>query len=135
MNKMTKLGNILKKTMKLMSLLALIFSLYQFPALAGDFSKTCKNISLENETIVEAQCKRISGNFVPAAVNLNNCIENRNGGLRFGGDKFIFTCKPPLLYDETGLTASCRNYDGNYVPSLLNLDEGITNNDGLLECD
>ncbi|NEO90455.1 MAG: hypothetical protein F6K56_09470 [Moorea sp. SIO3G5] len=132
---MTKLGNILKKTMKLMSLLALIFSLYQLPAIAGNFSKTCHNIRLEDKIILKARCRRISGTYVDAAVSLNNCIDNRDGVLVFGGHKFSLTCRHiSLLDDDYTLLAQCRRRNGRRHWSTLELDEGTTNNDGLLQC-
>eukprot|EP00250_Pteridium_aquilinum_P004828 c15026_g1_i1 orf=185-589(-) len=49
----------------------------------GDFSASCQSISLTSSRTLSADCADTTGNLFHTSVNLDNCVENRNGALRW----------------------------------------------------
>lgn len=46
----------------------------------GNFSQSCSNIGLSGSTLT-ASCRRMNGSWVNTSINLNDRIDNTNGGL------------------------------------------------------
>ena len=101
---------------------------------AGDFSFTCKAIKI-NGNMLTAICRTRAQLPNPTSINLDRCIENRDGKLTWGGPNFSQTCVNIKL-DDTGnnmlLNANCKKINGNLIPASINLDQRIDNQDGRL---
>ena len=96
------------------------------------FSLSSKDIKLCG-SVLNCQCRTISGDWQYSSIDLNDCIANMNGVLTWGpGGDFIQSTKPPHLEGDALLCGNCRKIDGTYQQSRINLDERISNNDGKL---
>ena len=102
------------------------------PALAGNFSRSCGNITLNN-TILSADCKDRSANFRRTSLDLNSRIGNRDGRLTISGS-YASTCRNIGLSGVT-LRGDCRTFNGDWRSTSLDLNEVISNNDGNLTFD
>ncbi|PKN75753.1 MAG: cyanovirin [Deltaproteobacteria bacterium HGW-Deltaproteobacteria-10] len=109
-------------------------------ATAGNFSKTCRNISLQGATL-KVDCQKTpnrpgeSSSYKAASLNLDNGIGNNEGTLLWGGTNFSQSCKNLSLERWTTLKADCGKKDLIYLPSSINLDERISNIDAVLKFD
>ncbi|NMG19821.1 CVNH domain-containing protein [Brasilonema bromeliae] len=124
-----------KKTLSILcfvSMAAACFNPLGKEALAGNFSRSCGDISLDGTTL-RANCKDRSANFRSTSLDLNRRIENRDGNLRIGGG-FASTCQNIQL-TGTSLQADCKTFNGDFRSTSLDLNSVITNNDGNLTFD
>lgn len=120
--------------------LIMTFLVLTIPAEAGNFSLTCKNISLQG-AILKADCEKKpnrpgeSVSYRVATLNLENGIGNNDGVLSWGGTNFRQSCKNISLEGRATLKADCSKNDLVYLPSSLNLNESISNDDAVLKFD
>lgn len=97
----------------------------------GNFSGSSSNIRLEG-TGLEADCRKNDGTVVPSSIDLNTCVTNDDGSLRFGGVQFAGSCKNIVL-NQSVLSADCARRDGSVNHSSLDLNEHIGNENGVLK--
>jgi len=98
------------------------------------FSQTSKEIRLESGRMLHALCRKwTDGSYVPSSLDLNPYIANIDGHLEWSwqGDYVDTTKNIELL--GTYLQAECRNREGTYILSRINLDEKILNDNGVLK--
>ncbi|KAE8396946.1 hypothetical protein BDV37DRAFT_277287 [Aspergillus pseudonomiae] len=82
---------------------------------AAHFSQTCSSLDLQGSLLV-AKCSGSPNKYYDTVVDLNKCVGNRDGTLMRG-------C---MCYGRKGVMAPS---------SILNLDEFVTNEGGVLVCD
>ncbi|RUT10718.1 hypothetical protein DSM107010_39580 [Chroococcidiopsis cubana SAG 39.79] len=104
-------------------------------ALAGNFSRSCGNIRVEQGQFLHATCKDRSANNRNTSLDLNSGIGNKDGHLtRSGG--YISTCKNIKWDGGTTLQADCRTYSKDWrTGTKLDLNRVISNQDGNLTFD
>lgn len=127
----------LVRTLGLIVFIFLLGFLLPDSALAtGDFSNTCREINLVNQTTVRAICKRRDQSEQYTTTDLNRYIANADGQLSWdlNGGKFILTCQQPNLLGEIQrLGAYCKKRNGATQITFINLNEHIANIDGFLK--
>ena len=96
------------------------------------FSASSTNVYL-NSTVLNAQCRTIEGAVVSSSLDLNKCIANLLGILTWAANGNFGLSSRNLAVKGSILTAECRKPDGTYLPSSIDLDEKITNDDGVLK--
>lgn len=107
---------------------------------AANFSKTCKQITLQGSTL-SANCAvpnpRDPGNpfYRSTSLNLDSGIGNNDGVLIWRGTNFSQTCKNISLSSGVLLTADCTRAGVMSITSTLNLDDRINNTQGTLSFD
>jgi hypothetical protein len=102
-------------------------------AFAGNFSQTCKNLTLQGSEL-KAECKKRDQSPNATSLKLDEKIGNLDGVLSFGDHNFSQTCSDIKLNGAT-LTAVCKRKNGTPNQTSLNLDKGIDNTDGVLKFD
>ncbi|MCW5313693.1 cyanovirin [Nostoc sp. KVJ3] len=100
----------------------------------GQFSQTCKNISVDGSTLT-ATCEKADGyTLSPTSIDLNPHIANLDGSLSWDGEEFAQTCDNVGLAGPNRLRAECERADGQtYQGTYIDLNEHITNIDGTLK--
>ncbi|MFN6465675.1 MAG: CVNH domain-containing protein [Nostoc sp. DedVER02] len=99
----------------------------------GQFSQTCKNISVNGSTLT-ATCEKADGRTPSTtSIDLNPHIANLDGTLDWDGDKFALTCDNIGLAGASRLRAECETADGDTLGTYIDLNEHITNIDGTLK--
>lgn len=99
---------------------------------AGDFSLTCKKVSVSG-SVLSASCAKINGEYQDTSINLDPYIANLDGKLSWKGVNFYQTCKDTGLSGSSTLTGKCAKINGSYIPASINLDQHIANLDGNLQ--
>lgn len=95
------------------------------------FSRTSTHIELHG-SVLHARCKNQYGAFESSSLDLDDCIANDHGVMKWKrAGHFSSTARKPRL-DGIVLNAECRDSSGNYNHSALLLDEAIENIDGKL---
>jgi hypothetical protein len=100
---------------------------------AGNFTKTCSDIRIDNGVLM-ADCRAVNGEIAEVSYNLNSRVSNEDGTLRWEGGRFSETsqCKLDHYPDTTILQCDTRKRDGSWTSDYLNLDERIANINGSL---
>jgi hypothetical protein len=100
----------------------------------GDnFAASCNGIALGGSTL-SASCYNIAGQAQSTSLDLNTCVTNGNGVVSFqvnGG--YGASCTGCAL---SGTVMSCQCYDvaGQAKPTSIDLNQGISNCNGVLTC-
>ena len=95
------------------------------------FSKTSTNLTL-NGSVLSADCKDKQGNPQHSSIDLNKYISNQDGVLCWtNGGNFAASAVELSLIGAT-LHAMCRKINGVFAVSSINLDERISNINGVL---
>ncbi|QRV93569.1 cyanovirin-N [Ceratobasidium sp. AG-Ba] len=99
------------------------------------FSKTSRNIRLQGDNILVAQCERADGeSFADSTLNLDTCLGNIDGSFKWGEKDYSLTARDVSL-EGTVLSGDLeRASGGSYKHSSVNLDDCIENHDGQLRC-
>lgn len=151
---MTNLSAFLKKIFPLALFLPVMtlvcFLSFTSPAYAdGNFSKTCRNIRLENGHNLFAECADTNGQYDKTGANLNGYLENDNGVLRYDfsssyapgafgvygarkGGRYASSCRSCFL-DTNGhvhLVCSCADKSGNFKKAVYDLNVQFKNEFG-----
>ena len=98
------------------------------------FSSSARNIALGGNNLY-AECRKKDGHtYEHTHFDLNKHITNNDGHLQWinDGGNFASSSRNVCLHGAV-LHAECKNKQGNFVASTLNLDEKISNKDGHLE--
>ncbi|KAI9710566.1 MAG: hypothetical protein M1820_002702 [Bogoriella megaspora] len=109
------------------------------PIYAGNFSASSKNVYLDGNHDLVAECADPSGRHHFSRFNLDWCITNNNGRLEWaqqGKGNFSHSSKHVKLDRGNGsqwLEAELNGLDGHYHKSKICLDERIGNSNGRLE--
>ncbi|KAJ7127302.1 hypothetical protein C8R43DRAFT_957981 [Mycena crocata] len=113
-----------------------------------DFTRGCQDVSIVNDTLLQANCSDARGMFKINLVALDNCIRIDDNGKLVGCGKKIFhpsaedpvggfmgLCQDLKLYNDTGiLAANCTDNYGNQYASVVDLNQCYgTNPYGRLE--
>jgi hypothetical protein len=105
-------------------------------ATGGDFTLSCRNITITNGASLEAFCKTINGQEVQTGINLNHHIANINGQLVWATQgNFIATSRNCVIRGNRRVSIlACKTLtiNGFETNSSLNLDERIININGWL---
>ena len=103
----------------------------------GDFSLTCTDIRLDEDTKLSAECETIDKGKKRSGIYLNKYITNIDGGLSWKNNgNFMYSCKNSYLDVVPGrvvLKSTCERRDKSEVPVGILLDRQITNDDGVLK--
>ncbi|OJJ42459.1 hypothetical protein ASPZODRAFT_29189 [Penicilliopsis zonata CBS 506.65] len=106
---------------------------------ANDFKSTCKDYKYKSH-IFHAKCEDEAGTYIATTLLLDDCIGNDDGYLKWEKDgDFTASCNSGeliLIDDTVWFSANCAKPDGSYsVVTEIDLNAGITNDDGTLKCD
>ena len=111
-------------------------------ALATNFVDTCKDIQGQQEYrfYLTAKCRKINGQWIQSPpLDISNYIANINGELRWksresGQGDFHLSCYSIRLNNlyYGSLEAHCRDNKGDWHSTVINLNEKISNKDGVL---
>jgi hypothetical protein len=98
-----------------------------------NFAASCAAEGLSG-TILSASCATDSGDSNPTTINLNDNIANSNGQLlcNQGGGDYSASCSNEGLSGGHTLTANCKNTAGDLIQTSVDLDNCISNNNGVL---
>jgi hypothetical protein len=105
-----------------------------------NFSYSCQNVSviyISNGSYAQlsADCQNTNGQWIHSNMDLNACIGNSESNLQFRhGGNFQASCQGDWI-NSRSFGASCRNSSGYYNPASIDLNQGISNNNGYLRCD
>ncbi len=134
----------LKNTWKIIIVLSLVplTTFFGKPdvALAGSFSETCEDINgfeREGRYYLEAICEEEDDDAAPTELAISEYIANYGGNLSWATPPGIFHRSCGNIHvDEDGiLSADCGNGRGGWIGTELNLNERISNQDGVLDYD
>ena len=95
------------------------------------FSQSSTDITLDG-SLLKARCMDLSGTYLDASIDLNNCIANIDGELKWqaNGD-FIETSRIVCIF-QMYLECDCKTKAGSWQRSSVYLDERIANCNGSL---
>lgn len=113
--------------------LFLALGFFSAPAAAlGDFSQTCRDVSINGSTL-SASCAKADG-FTQnmSSINLNADIENVDGNLTWQPDNFIETCRNTQVVNGSMMSAECKTRAQRWNSTNINLDDHIANINGVL---
>jgi hypothetical protein len=101
----------------------------------GNFSASSRQISLDKDYDLIAECVAIDGNHKLSSVSLNSCLTNNNGHFGWAkGGNFGGSARNVRLVDGGKfLEAELRTMDGHWKHDRIWLDEKITNDNGNLQ--
>jgi len=103
--------------------------------LAGNYSASSRGIRLEDDgrTLV-ADCRDVDGHHRQSRLDLNACLTNVNGSLRWArnGNFRASARNVRLVYGGKVLEAECGDGGGGWSRNHVRLDEMIENADGQL---
>ena len=101
----------------------------------GNFSASSRNISLDRDCDLIAEARTVDGRGTFSSVNLNDCLTNDDGHLKWQRDgNFRASAREVhLTPDGLELRAELKNVNGQWIRSSIRLDERIGNNNGNLE--
>ncbi|MDZ8227937.1 CVNH domain-containing protein [Nostoc sp. ChiVER01] len=132
----------LKNTFKIISVLSpvLLATFFIKPdvALAGGFSQTCSFIfgfPADGRYQMRADCVDKRGNRKKTSIDISDYIANYNGNLAWASlGKFNASCEQ-IEINGNELKAKCKDATGALKDTSINLDEKISNQDGVLAAD
>jgi hypothetical protein len=133
----------LKNTLRTVSVLSFIplVTLITKPnaALAGNFSASCRDIRLQGTASLSAICKNASNrpsDVNGPSLNLSLYISNYNGRLVWSSQGgFKHTCYNSIVVFPATLLSTCKNNNGGQNNVSINLNERISNINGVLKAD
>jgi len=104
-------------------------------AIAGNFSGSSSNITMDNDYDLIASCIASDGSQRLSSVSLNNILTNSGGEFRWAkGGNFGGSARHVSLEDGGRvLTAELANMSGGWSRAMVRLDERITNENGALK--
>lgn len=103
------------------------------PAMAGNFSHTCRNISIEGGQLT-AICRTVDQRERHTGINLDRFVGNADGRLVWEGRNFSHSSRSIRMRGGK-LMGICRTRDGRERKCSLNLDTEISNINGKLRRD
>ena len=102
------------------------------------FVASCSSYGIEPRNGVWtlfARCKNFSGNYQDSSLNLNLCITNNDGVLRWQyNGQWQSTCSNIQAAGWKILTANCYDKFGRGHNTQIDLDTGISNYNGMVRC-
>lgn len=137
---MKKIQVLLRATVVFLLAFFVSFNLVVDKAMAtGQFSLTCKDITLDGSTL-SANCKTRNGGQNNTSISLDEYIGNLDGTLSWGDHNFSQTCSDlglaqSLISRQFVLAGNCERAVGRniYSHSEIGLNDHIANIDGTLE--
>jgi|GEM_PF-5273418 hypothetical protein len=109
-------------------------------ALAGGFMRSCVGAEVKTGALnlvwLLATCTQRDGAKASARLRISDHIANRNGKLAWSpnGGGFHSSCRGVIYVRET-LLAQCKNVSGGWLDTRINLNEKISNQNGVLAID
>ncbi|WP_196525815.1 CVNH domain-containing protein [Nostoc commune] len=107
-------------------------------AVAGGFSRTCSRPTSDivgGRFIMRAACRARNGEQRQPELAISDYIANYNGNLAWASlGKFNASCEQ-IEIDGNELKAKCKDVTGALKDTSINLDEKISNQDGVLAAD
>ena len=113
-----------------------IFSLLSSAWARGEFTKSCWNVDLNNNTFLTADCRTRSGATANTGIQLNNRIANDDGRLvwrrngNFGASSR--NCDVDNQSGRTFLHCDTQRRNGSWTSSSFNVDDHSANINGNL---
>ncbi|QRV93568.1 CVNH domain protein [Ceratobasidium sp. AG-Ba] len=98
------------------------------------FSRNSRNIHLEGDATLVAECERAGGRgFANSTLNLNTCLGNIDGSFKWGQTDYSLTALNVRL-EGTVLKARLQRAESaaEFKESQVNLDDHIENHNGQL---
>ncbi|KAB5588688.1 putative effector protein [Ceratobasidium theobromae] len=103
---------------------------------AAKYASTCTATGLNGDNLMFASCQDATGleaRKKTTVLDLNGCIVNRNGRLSCQANgRYDATCNGCFVSDTT-MTCSCEGRVSTITTSI-NLDDCVSNLDGVLSC-
>jgi hypothetical protein len=101
----------------------------------GNFRASSRDVHLEHGCVLVAECADVHGHHRSSSLNLNDCLTNKNGRLRWArGGNFATSARHlRLVNDGKRLVAEVADDDGNWNETWVSLNKKITNDNGVLK--
>lgn len=96
------------------------------------FTQTSTHVAVNEQGHLSAHCQRSDGTVNASVLDLNTLVGNQEGVLTWGGSNFSQTSTHVAVNAEGHLSAHCQTSAGEVVPSVLNLNSWVSNNEGNL---
>lgn len=77
-------------------------------------------------------CQKKDGSWVESSIDLDNYIGNKNGELHWGGKNFSHSSQD-ITVEYNVLRCQAKDKNGEPNDTMIDLDEKITNKDGILK--
>ena len=122
-------------------ILSASFFVQNSSALAGGFTETCEDIDLVSGFVLRAKCRNENDDKVFNAIDLNKYIVNINAAFDWQlNGNYIASCReirllPAPRFGKLFLGAICRDPRGNEERAVIDLNERISNQNGILAVD
>lgn len=102
---------------------------------AGNFRASSKDVRLEHDHMLVAECADTHGHHQWSSLDLNDCFTNDGGRLKWarGGNFAASSRHFRLIDDGNGLEVECGNGHGGWDHNKIWLPEKITNENGRLQ--
>jgi hypothetical protein len=101
----------------------------------GNFRPSSRDVHLEHGCVLVAECADVHGHHRSSSLNLNDCLTNKNGRLRWAkGGNFAASARHlRLVNDGKRLVAKVADDDGNWNETWVSLNKKITNDNDVLK--
>ncbi|KAL7276436.1 hypothetical protein RUND412_000575 [Rhizina undulata] len=96
------------------------------------YSRSSREISLQNDHILVAQCRNVNGEFVESRLDLNRYLGNINGVFYWNEKVFSNSAREVRLEYGSELFAELRREDGSWRATSVDLNDHIGNHNGKL---
>lgn len=131
----------MKRVNRLICIFIILFSLDLYVMKSklrtkNNFSQTCSNISYSaNTATLNANCLNFNQVSLQTSIPLNNCVDYKNGVLQFLANwQYSSTCNSCTVSSTFILNCQCPTTYGSFTTSAIDLNLGINNTNGVLEC-
>ncbi|KAJ7096919.1 CVNH domain-containing protein [Mycena epipterygia] len=106
-----------------------------------DFSSSCTNISFNSgDLVLSATCRNNSGCTDSTSISLNAILRQLSIVVHLQirvvstGNGFSSSCEDVPFSGPVTLSALCKDTAGNFVSTSLDLDDALSNINGVLTC-
>ncbi|KAJ6529204.1 hypothetical protein B0H19DRAFT_1333024 [Mycena capillaripes] len=106
---------------------AVVFALCTLTAVPGAIA-----FLIAGTLVLTATCQSVGVGTTTAAIDLDSCISNSNGGL-IPGSGFSSSCRD-IGFSGVELSAQCKDPSGTFVNTQINLNVIFSNVNGLITC-
>ncbi|KAL6901393.1 Cyanovirin-N [Trichoderma evansii] len=97
--------------------------------------RECVNATFNNPSTLQADCVDGNGQLRTSTIDLNECLENRNGILYCGTNgRFGASCEKCILQGEAIFECECSNVQKQVAKTFIELNSCVTNSNGKLTC-
>lgn len=123
---------VLNATVALLIAIAISFSAVVGQALAGNFSLTCYDTNLSG-SVLTSTCEEADGYTLnSSSIDLNPYIENIDGNLQWQPGNYWETCDSMEVIDSSIMSGYCKTRAQYWNQTGIDLDDHISNINGVL---